>query len=187
MKISRVLAATGAGLAITAAASADNFDPALDIVLDLGSFTLISPANGGAPVDFDVIGPADVVGFSFAGDVSGISGTSSWASDMQLNISIDGTQVYSIGGFSGVQNNWDFQGSGSTNDGFYQSGPHLIAKDNPVAEGAAWTFSFVNDWNSTLAADMDWSGVTLTIHRIPTPGAVGLVGLAGLAAIRRRR
>lgn len=178
-----------AALAMSASSAlAANYDPNLDVVVDLGTFTLEPDADGNpTPVSFTVAGPDNVVGFSFSGNASGISGNSTWASDTRLNISIEGDDVFNIGGLIGVDNDWDFQGGGSGEDGFYSSGPHIIAKDNPVPGGLMWTFDFIHDWNSTFAEPITWTDAQLTVHRVPAPGALALLGLAGLAGARRRR
>ena len=184
-----VAAAAVGGLGLVALpATANNFDPDLDIVVNLGQFTVFADA-GGDPivVKFNVTGPGDVVGFSFGGDASGLTGNGTWASDTRLSVRIDGTEQFNIGGLVGRDNDWDFQGSGSTNDGPYASGPHLFAKDNPIDAGAMWTFAFFHNWNSASAAPISWENVTITLHRVPAPGAMALLGLGGLVAGRRRR
>jgi len=192
-KIATLTAA--AGIALSGAAFANDFDPALDEKLDFGNFVLDSLANGGSPAVFNVPNGSngnDIVGFSFSGAVTGISGNASWASDMQLIITDPNGGTFTVGGFTNSGNadiDWDFSGSASTNDGAYASGPHFAWKNDPISKDGAgsWTFSFANDWNSTIAATMSWTDVSITLHKIPTPGAAALFGLAGLAGIRRRR
>lgn len=188
---SLTLASAAFALAISGAAVAGDlgYDPALDQKLELGGFTLVSPANGGSPVviSFDLEeNGADVVGFSFSGNASGITDTGSWASDTNLVIDAPDGQSTSIGGFSGTPDfDWDFDGAGSTDDGFYESGPHLAFNAAPKA--GTWTFTFTNDWDSTAASDISWDGVSIILHKIPAPGALALLGLAGVAGGRRRR
>lgn len=185
MKKSAMFAAIAA-MGVASAAMADNYDPSLDVTLDLGAFTLISAANGGSPVSFVVeSGPSDVVGYSFEGTVSGITGNGTWASDMQMRIFLEGTLIYTIGGFPSDAA-WAFDGGGSTNDGTYIQPITFLAKDDPVPGGLQWEIQFLNGWNSTASATMEWSDVSFTIHRIPAPGAVALLALAGLAGSRRR-
>jgi len=188
MKKTMVSAATAALVITSGSAMAGAYDPSLDVVLDLGSFSLNSVPNGGVTtVTFDIReGPSDVVGFSFSGTVDGIGDSASWASDLQMVLFLEGDAIYSIGGFSGVENEWDFQGFGSNDDGTYTQAPTIIAGDAPVPGGLAWAIQFTNDWDSTAAATMEWSDVTFTIHRVPGPGALALLGLAGLATRRRR-
>ncbi|MCC5822863.1 MAG: PEP-CTERM sorting domain-containing protein [Phycisphaerales bacterium] len=187
MKIRHLTAAAALGFASTAALADGTFDPSLDVVIDLGSFTVVADAGGNpTPVNFTVTGPSDVIGFTFAGDAVGVGGTGTWASDTRLSVLVDGSEVFNVGGLVGRDNDWSFQGSVSTDDGFYSS-THIIAKDNPVAGGAEWTFSFFHNWNSTAATPITWENASITVHRVPAPGAMALLGLGGLAAGRRRR
>ena len=173
---------------VGATSSASGYDPSLDVVVTLGDFTVFADANGNPiTVGFNLTGPADVVGFSFAGDASGVSGNGTWASDTRLSVQIGGVEQFNIGGLTGRDNDWDFQGGGSTDDGSYASGPHLFAKNNPVADGADWSFVFFHNWNSASAAPITWDNVNITLHRVPAPGAMALMGLGGLAVARRRR
>ena len=186
-----------AGLALSAVANAGpTFDPALDIVVDLGTFTVVSPGAGGDPLPLAVvfggvdpgINPNDIVGFTFSGTASGVTGNGTWASDTRLLVSRGGVQVFDVGGLVGPPpraNDWAFQGAGSTNDGFYSS-QHFFANAFPK-DGTEWTLTFFHDWRSGLAAPITWTDATFTIHKIPTPGAAALLGLAGVAASRRRR
>jgi serine protease AprX len=152
-------------------------DPSLDETLDVPNFSVASPANGGSPVVVNL--PAglttrgEVVGFSFSGDVSGISGNGSWASDMCLRVTAPDGTIFDVGGFSSAipgcaVNSWDFQGSGSNNDGIYAS-QHLVAFDPAVEDQGDWTFSFVNGWDSSTAATMNWTDVTITLHKVALP------------------
>jgi len=194
MKIATLTAAAGIALS-SAAFGVTKHDPALDEKLSFGNFVLDSAANGGTPAVFNVPNGDngnDIIGFSFSGSVTGISGTSSWASDLQLIITDPNGGTFTVGGFTNSINadiDWDFDGSGSTNDGAYESGPHYAWLNNPISKNGVgdWTFSFANDWNSTLAATMSWTDMQIFLHKIPTPGAAALFGLAGLAGLRRRR
>ena len=190
MSIKQLTAAAIVGsLGFAAATSnASGYDPDLDIVVTLGDF-IVFPDAAGNPitVGFNLTGPGDVVGFSFAGDASGVSGNGTWASDTRLSVQIDGSEQFNIGGLVGRDNDWDFQGSASNDDGSYASGPHLFAKDNPIADGAAWSFVFFHNWNSASAAPITWDNVNITLHRVPAPGALALMGLGGLVVGRRRR
>lgn len=181
----------GAVIASFGTASAvlgDGFDPNLDYGVALGNFTVVADAGGNpTTVEFSTSGPGGVVGFTFAGDASGLTGNGTWASDTRLSVRVDGVEVFNIGGLVGRNNDWDFQGSGSTSDGFYTSGPHIFAKDNPIAAGANWSFVFFHNWNSSAAAPITWSETGIILHRIPSPSVLGLLGIGGLAAARRRR
>ncbi len=166
-------AADGSGFGVF-----DLHEPDLDEPLEVPDFTVVTPALGGEPEVFTIPGglasSGDVVGFSFVGTVSGPGGTGTWASDMCMIIeSPDGTS-YGVGGISdthpgcGNDNPWDFQGGGSTDDGTYES-EHLGVFDPAVGGSGDWTLTFVHDWNSESAADMDWSEVTVTLHKQPLP------------------
>lgn len=145
----------------------------------------VPPLAGGEGASFDVTLPVDTLGFDIAFDITGITGNSSWASDIQFIISDANGAVYTIGGFTNggsADAGWAFDGSASTNDGFYSDsfGVAIPAGD--------YTLTVVNDWFSTLAGTMAFpNGFSVSFEKIPTPGAIGLVGLAGLAAARRRR
>lgn len=153
-------------------------DPSLDESFALGGFTLDSAANGGSPAVLTVPGGVasngGVVGFSFEGTVAGISGTDSWAADMCMVVEAPDGTTYALGGFSGTLagcnvNAWDFGGSGSTNDGTYASVHDGLWAEPGLEDDGDWTFTFVNDWDSASAATMDWSGVSVTLHKVAPP------------------
>lgn len=154
-------------------------DPALDEVLSIPDFTVVSPANGGGPQQFSIpagiLTSGAVVGFSFEGTVSGISGSSDWASDLCMQIEGPDGSSFSVGGISGTipncnVNNWDFQGGGSTDDGTYASVHDDIWAFPPgAADDGDWSFTFIHGWNSTSANPMDWTDVTVTLHKMVPP------------------
>ena len=179
--------ATVAAAAFTGAVVAGTFDPAFDKAIDLGSFTLASDASG--PLDeftYSYTVQGGEVAFSFSGDFFDVQDGGMWASDTRLQIFRNGMEVYNVGGFSGVVNDWDFQGGGSAPDGFYSHGPDFAVNGLAVA-GDVWDFRFTNGWNSGLSTPIEWSNATLTLHKIPAPAALAVLGLAGLAGGRRRR
>lgn len=155
------------------------FDPALDEVLAIPDFSIASAANGGSPfvavVPAGVLTSGRVVGFSFQGTVAGITGSGSWASDMCMRIEGPDGAVYNVGGFSAAipgcaVNPWDFDGSGSSSDGTYASSHEDVFPFPPGADDAGdWTITFTNGWDSTSAATMNWSGVTVTLHKETMP------------------
>src|SRR5690625_6461379 len=114
----------------------------------------------------------EVVGFSFSGTVSGITGAS-YASDPCMTIiSPDGT-AYAVGGFSGTlsgcdDNQWDFDGYSSGSDGSYER-EHDGVCSPALEDSGEWTLTFVNDWASASSADMTWTDVEVTLHKQPLP------------------
>ena len=171
-------AAAGFGIAGTAGA---------DTVINFDSFSL-EPEES---IEFNVDLPAspdEVIGFSFFGLVSdmtpGING--SWAADLQLQIVAPNGTEFIAGGF-GLQGNdepWDFDGSGSGDNGAYFSG-HFV---NLGLQEGSWSFTFLNTGEPDFADPFfTWSNVRVTlIHGVPAPGALALLGIAGLARNRRR-
>ncbi|MGY6631544.1 MAG: S8 family serine peptidase [Wenzhouxiangella sp.] len=154
------------------------FTPGLNEVLDVPNFVAISAPNGGTPIEFTIpagiASSGQVVGFTFEGTVAGISGNSTWASDMRMVITSPEGASYDVGGFSGVINPWDFGGAVSNENGTYTSthvGEDVFGVDGTLDAGT-WTIVFTNDWNSTASADMEWSEVTVTLHKSgPVPCA----------------
>ncbi len=150
-------------------------DPSLDEVLEVGEFTVDSPANNGDPVTVSLPGGVssrgEVTGLSFDGTVAGISGSGSWASDLCMRLEPPAGAVFVVGGFSGTEPgcdsiDWDFQGADS--DGSYAS-EHLEVFDPAQDDEGEWTVTFVNDWDSTSAATMQWWDVSITLHKTPLP------------------
>ena len=150
-----------------------NFLEQAALSLPLTDFSVDSLANGGAAVvrTAPVSTSLPVVGFRFDGTVAGMTG-SSWASDTCMLVEAPDGEFFVVGGLSGsgageMANcgsaaDWDFQGSGSSANGAYSS-EHAAAFGAGVNGTGTWTFTFLNDWNSTGADTMDWSGVTITL------------------------
>src|SRR5690606_11689193 len=146
-------------------------DPALSETLVIPDFVIDSFANGGEmavfniPAGIETIG--SVVGFSFQGTVSGLAGTSSWPGDMCMVLTAPTGETFAIGGLSatgftectGAGGSWGFPNASV--DGTYSA-----TRDNVfdmVPDAGVWTIAFGNDWNSTSAATMAWSDVTVTL------------------------
>ena len=149
------------------AADRDNHLPALDEALALPNFNLPGQGSASASAEAGLSTRGTVIGLTFEGSVSGISGNGTWASDMIMTVtSPDGT-IFAVGGFSTGNPPWDFDGSGSSNDGTYTS-TH-IGTDVFGAEGVddvgEWQFAFQHTWNDA----MSWSDVTVTLHKLPPP------------------
>ncbi len=152
-------------------------DPALDEALEIPEFTITTLALDGEPVEFSlpagVATRGEVIGFSFIGTATGPSVNATWASDTCMIVEAPDGTSFSVGGLSGSfpecsVNDWDFQGSGSGEDGTYDS-EHDDVFDPPVEDEGNWTITFVHDWDSTSAEDIIWSDVTLTLHKQPLP------------------
>lgn len=196
MKKALAFAATAAICTTPVALADGEWDPALDEVLLINGgeeFTL----SDGESITFDVDVAENgnpVIGFSFAGVVSGISGNATWASDTRLDIVAPDGSTHAIGGFGQDDTaDWDFQGSQSTEDGTYVHGlgsdfgdgqPDFVF--DKVNKGGVWSFTFTQ----TFGTDISWKGVSINLHKqagLPAPGALALLGLAGLAGASRRR
>jgi carboxypeptidase T len=138
-------------------------EPALDESLSLADFSL---PGGGSHNQTAVAGldsRGQVVGFSFQGNVSGISGTSTWASDLAMTVTSPEGVAYSVGGYNTGHPPWQFDGSGSSNDGSYASshiGEALFGPDG-VTDAGDWQFDFVHSYQDT----MHWSDVSVTLHK----------------------
>jgi hypothetical protein len=169
----------------------DQHDGDLDEAFEVEDFTVVSPANGGTPVNFTlpagVATSGTVVGFSFEGTVAGITGNSTWASDLQMTITSPAGESFTVGGFPS-EANWDFNGSVSDNDGTYTSTHFGAFGEDGTPDAGDWQVAFVHGWNSTAAADMDWSNVTITLHKVgegePPVGSfiAGVSPMAGTVA-----
>ncbi len=177
----------------TSALRGTTHDPLLDETLVFTNFTVISPANGGTPevqvLPAGVLTSGLVVGFSFEGTVAGISGNGDWASDMCMQIEGPDGSSYSVGGIGAAIPNcnvnlWDFNGGGSTDDGTYSS-QHLGVWPFPPGAGddGDWTFTFIHGWNSTSSNPMDWSNVTVTLHKVAPPEPCDNPGLVSWLSV----
>ena len=169
----KALITAGAVLAIAGAASATDFTLADSILA------------GGESVTVDITLDVAATGFDIGFDYDEEVADGSWASDVQFTISNADGPVFIVGGFSnaGIADVlWGFDGSGSTNPGFYSDS---IVFDMMIPAGD-YTLTFTNDW-TTDPNPHTYSNIAGSFAKVPTPGAAGLLGLAGLAAVRRRR
>ncbi|MEE9128472.1 MAG: hypothetical protein V3T84_00505, partial [Phycisphaerales bacterium] len=55
--------------------------------------------------------------------------------------------------------------------------------DNPIPKGGDWNFMFAETWDGGV----EYNNLTITLLKIPSPGALALIGVAGLVSPRRRR
>ena len=147
----------------------DQHQPALEEDLLLDPFTL--PPEGTGTIEISVPGGitsrGQVVGFSFEGTVSGIGDTLTWASDMVMTISAPDGTSFTVGGFETPHPPWDFEGTGSNDDGTYSSthiGTAIFGVEG-VEDQGTWAFEFEHTWSDA----MDWSDVTITLHKAPLP------------------
>lgn len=167
----KALITAGAVLAIAGAATATDFD--------MGSHTL----GAGEFTTLDITLPIDVLGFEIGFDYDEPVADASWASDVQFIVSDADGAIFTVGGFTNVGNAdvlWAFDGSGSTDPGFYSD---AFALALPAGD---YTLTFVNDWETDPNPNV-YNNIMVAFEKVPTPGTVGLMGLAGLAAVRRRR
>jgi len=151
----------------TAALPRDSHDPALDEPLSLAGFSLPGSGSHSDSANAGLISRGQVVGFTFEGTVSGISGTATWASDLALTITGPEGASFSVGGYQTGNPPWDFDGGGSTDDGTYTSthiGTDIFGAEGELDEGQ-WQFQFDHTWNDT----MNWTDVTITLHKAPLP------------------
>jgi hypothetical protein len=139
------------------------FNPELDEVLSLADFVLPGGGTHNTTATGGVSSSGEVIGFTFAGTVSGITGTGTWASDAQLNMTSPDSQTFQVGGFLG-DNPWDFDGVGSADDGTYTS-THFGAFAD-AEDAGTWDFGFVHTWNDP----MTWTNVSITLHKTGDSG-----------------
>jgi hypothetical protein len=181
------LSVIAGGLVFASAANAD-------VSYDLGFIgPLNSEVNGGITSNsFDIVisgdmGLQNIVGFAFEGFYDEDPSGASWASDTLLVITTPGGETWTVGGLSAPNDeDWDFQGGGSTDPGFYSHITEMwgLGEIDPVG---TWTLTFTNDWNSSSASAITWDDPIFTLIEVPAPGALALLGIAGLAGTRRRR
>lgn len=159
------------------AAAGDGHDPSLDETLNIADFAL--PGGGSAsetvPAGIDTRG--QVIGFTFEGSVSNL-GSSAWASDMAMTITAPDSSNYTVGGYNTGNPDWDFQGSGSGSPGSYSSS-HIgtdVFGQAGVGDEGDWQFVFDDTWTG----GMNWSNVSVTLHKQEPPTCVDPAGVAWL-------
>ena len=127
---------------------------------------------------------------------------SSWASDLGMTIQFgaDGPIVGFAGTFrylgalvgayglaaaeagTDFLSVWDFNGGQSGFPGFYQH-KYLLHPENYFDKPDFLIIRLTDTWNGGNS----FNDFTITLQKIPAPGAIALLGLAGLAGSRRRR
>ncbi|MEN1728173.1 MAG: hypothetical protein AAGJ52_07005, partial [Pseudomonadota bacterium] len=87
--------------------------------------------------------------------------------------------AYSVGGFNSGNPPWDFGGSGSNADGTYNSEhiDELPYGQEGVSDDGNWTLDFTNSYQDT----MNWSAVTVTLHKQALPECENPQGVAWLS------
>jgi hypothetical protein len=156
----------------------------VDETLSIPDFSV---SGVGAPEEFDIPGGqatrGEVTGFSFQGTVTGVSGNADWASDLKMVMTAPDGSSFDVGGYDDVENDWDFQGDGSADDGTY-------ASDHPGAFDSGdlgdWNFQFTHDWGA--GGIMNWSDVTVVLQKTPleecdSPADVGWLDLVPMEGI----
>jgi carboxypeptidase T len=163
------------------ASTLSGHDPALDETVQLDAFTL--PGNSTVYTAFNAgsASRGDVIGFTFQGSVTGISGTPTWASDMAMTLTPPDGPAFSVGGYNTPHPPWDFDGSGSTSNGTYQSthsGPDIFG-DGGTGDEGEWFVDFTHTYNDS----MSWSDVTMTLHKVEPPECADPATVSWLASI----
>ena len=160
-----------------------------DTAISLGKNSLF----GGATNTYTFNLSVGVSDFEFSFDY--VDGNSaSWSSDVMLTIVDPNGVARHWGGFnvappaagSVFANFWSFDGSASTNSGFYSDLANTYT-GTQLSGAGTWTFHITNGWNGATAA-CQYNNVNLLLKGsiVPAPGAVALLGLAGLVGRRRR-
>lgn len=160
------------------AAARDGHDPGLDETLNLSDFSLPGGGSASETVSAGIDSRGQAVGFSFEGTVANL-GSGAWASDMAMMITAPDGASFTVGGYQSSNPDWDFQGSGSDSAGTYSSthiGGDIFGAEGALDEGD-WVFSFQDTWTG----GMDWSDVTVTLHKQEPPTCVDPAGVAWLS------
>ncbi len=143
--------------------------------LPISNFSVIAPANGGSPVvktaSAGLSARGNVIGVSFTGTASGLGISASYASDTCMTVKAPGGTTTAVGGFFGdngcLVNVWNFHGFVSLENGTYSSDNSDIFS-GPVGDAGTWTFTFRNDFDDPEAGTINWSNVSITLHKLAT-------------------
>lgn len=181
MKTTAILAIAG----LATAASAQT-------VIDLSGINV----DGSAPTSFTIFqsdhGAMTTLDFDLTVDVGGVGGNASWGSEVHIAM----THVAS--GFTFTADGSDFNFADTGPDdltfGWGNSGGVFSFSGSVDMSGSGPSDTW-GDWEITLSDEFDdfgidhtyLSGSTITINKVPAPGALAVIGLGGLALSRRRR
>ncbi len=187
------LTAVGSLVAIGGVAMADH-QTSEQVILETSLFFAVHPTDTPSKVfNFDLVldeNGMPVIGFRIDFDYVNILDDSSWASDLEMKLTTPNgeTLVYGQKSFNGgdpfgpQDDIWDFDGPDSQPSGFYTS-THFPWHDNPIQKGGNWNLMFAE----TRDGGVQFNNLTITLLKIPSPGALALIGVAGLVSPRRRR
>lgn len=104
--------------------------------------------------------PEGVEGFDFAGTVAGISGSSTWASDLVMTITSPSGATFTVGGFLTGNPPWDFDGAGSTDDGTYTSSHPDVFFPGTDLDGN-WELTFEHSFGGGVP--MTWDPIIIEL------------------------
>lgn len=178
MKIAAIIAVAGFAGAVSA-----------QTVIDLSGMNV----DGAAPTTFTVNqtdhGPLDSLDFNLTAEAV----APSWGSEINVTL----THVPSGWSFNADGDDADFDddgpadflfGWGNSSGVFSFQGSVNMAGQGPADTFGEWRISLSDDFDDGVNPDHFYhSGSTITINKIPAPGALALLGLGGVAAMRRRR
>ena len=192
MRKSVALAAAGSLVAIGGAAYAQDF---IEKKIELGNWKVDAHDIGEFPqltLDFDLeANNNDVVGFRVDIDYVNQFGDSSWASDLEFKITAPNGRQFIVGQadfnggdpFGPQDAVWDFDGAQGQPDGHYTSTHMPGAWVDGIPKGGAWNVMLAETWDGGV----EYNNISLTLLKIPAPGALALLGVAGLLGVSRRR
>ena len=202
-------------LAITAAASANDFNEKKKI-LDISLFQMLLGNEQEFFVPLDEGKPVVGFNFEGDYWDDGPGGPTWWASDLTMTIISPTGRAWTVGGWDNVAfrdenwNGWPGSNGGmlppaqptgifpNDDQNFDANGnkipvllhaDHFPWKDDPQPKEGIWTFRLKTDFAAVDPGPRDafWTGISIAVYNVPTPGALGLLGVAGLLTKRRRR
>jgi len=190
-----------------AAAAGGGAMGAISQTIDLGniSFPVHGTAFGDDPVHTITIdlspNPKTIVGIGISFNYNEDPLDNSWASDLGMTIQFGadgpvigfGSNFRYLGALAGgyaqadalaatdLLSIWDFDGSQSNEPGFYQH-KLLLGAGSGLDKPDFLVIRLTDTWNGGTS----YENFTITLQKIPAPGAMALFGMAGLLGRRRR-